>query len=113
MKNKEKLLKAYEAGHAKRQRLKTGEFENIDAATDKWFLSKRCENVPVTGLIVQIQALEFAKSLTLPTSKYQIDGSEIGRKGKLTILQNSCLEKVELESFLDNTMNSSSVEFNY
>ena len=61
VKNKEKLLKAYEAGHAKRQRLKTAKFENIDAATYKWFLSKWCENVPITELIVQTQALEFAK----------------------------------------------------
>ena len=62
MKNKEKIIKAYEAGHAKRQRLKTGELENIDAATYKWILSKRCQNVPITGLLVQTPALNFQKS---------------------------------------------------
>ena len=36
--NKEKVLRAYETGHAKLQR-KTAEFENIDVATYKWFLS--------------------------------------------------------------------------
>ena len=65
VKNKEKLLKAYQAGHAKRQRLKTAEFENIDAATYKWFLSKWCKNAPITELIVQTQALEFAKKLNI------------------------------------------------
>ena len=41
-----------------------------------------------------------------------MDGSEIGRKGKLAILRDPCLEKVELESFLDDAMNSSSIELN-
>ena len=41
-----------------------------------------------------------------------MDGLEIGRKGKLTILRDPCLKKVELESFIDDAMNSSSVEFN-
>lgn len=40
---------------------KNTEFEYIDAATYKWVLSKQCENVPITGLIAQTQALEFAK----------------------------------------------------
>lgn len=53
MKNKEKILKVYEAGHGKRQRLKTAEFQNMDAATYNFFLSKRCENAPITGLNVQ------------------------------------------------------------
>ena len=62
VKSKEKIIKAYEAGRAKRQRLKTGELEDIDAATYKWVLSKRCENVPITALLVQSQALNFQKS---------------------------------------------------
>lgn len=65
VKNKEKILKAYEEGHAKRQRLKTAEFENIDAATYKWFLSKRCQNVPITGIMVQAKALYFAIKLNI------------------------------------------------
>ena len=36
--NKKKVLKAYETEHAKLQR-KTAEFENVDVATYKWFLS--------------------------------------------------------------------------
>ena len=68
---------------------------------------------PITELIVQTQALEFAKNLTMPTFKHQMDGLEIGRKGKLTILWDPCLKKVELESFIDDAMNSSSVEFNW
>ena len=50
VKNKEKILNTYKPGHAKRQRLKTAEFENKDAVTYKWFLSKRYENVPIAGL---------------------------------------------------------------
>ena len=61
VKNKENLLKSYEAGHTKLQKLKTAEFENIDLATHKRFLSNPCENVHITGLIVQAQPLEFAK----------------------------------------------------
>ena len=41
-----------------------------------------------------------------------MDGSETGRKGILAILQDSCLRKVDWESFLDDAMNSSPVEFN-
>ena len=113
VKNKEKIIKAYEAGRAKRQRLKTGELEDIDAATYKWVLSKRCENVPITALLVQSQALNFQKSWKLLTIKHHMDGSEIGRKGKLAILRDPCLEKVELESFLDDAMNTSSIELNW
>ena len=61
VKHKENLLKSYEAGHTKLQKLKTAEFENIDLATHKRFLSNPCENVHIIGLIVQTQALEFAK----------------------------------------------------
>ena len=39
VKHKENLLKSYEAGHTKLQKLKTAEFENIDLATHKRFLS--------------------------------------------------------------------------
>ena len=59
-KNTQRLL-----GLAKRQRLKAAQFGNIDAATCKWFLSKQCENVIITGLILQTQALEFAKKLDI------------------------------------------------
>ena len=52
------------------------------------------------------------KSLTLPTFKHQIDGSEIGTKGKLAILRYPNLVKVVLESFLDDAKNSTSIEFN-
>ena len=41
-----------------------------------------------------------------------MDGSVIGRKCKLVILRDPCLKKVELESFLDDTMDFSSVKFN-
>ena len=40
-----------------------------------------------------------------------MDGSEIGRKGKLAMLRDPCLKKVELESFLDDAMYFSCVEF--
>ena len=55
--------------------------------TYKWYLSKWCESFPLTGLIVQTQALEFTKKLTLPTFKDQMDRSEIGIKGNLVILR--------------------------
>ena len=42
---------------------------------------------------------------------HQMDDSEIGKKGKLAILRDLCLKKVELESFLDEAMISSSAEF--
>ena len=76
-KSRKKIIKAYETG------LKTAEFENIDAATYKWFLSKRCEYVPTTRLIVQTETLKFARKL-------KMDGSEIGRKGKPAIISDLC-----------------------
>ena len=65
VKSKEKILKVYKSGHTKRQRLKIAERENINAATYKRFLSKRCENVSITGLIAQTQALKLAKKLNI------------------------------------------------
>ena len=65
MKNKEKILKVYEAGHGKHQRLKTAEFQNMDTATYNFFLSKQCENVPITGLNVQAHTFGFTKKLNI------------------------------------------------
>ena len=65
VKNKENILKAYEAAHAKRQRLETAEFESIDAARYKRILSKRSENVPITRLIMKTQPLELAEKLNI------------------------------------------------
>ena len=69
LQKKGKILKAYEAGRTKQQRLKTTEFEKIDTATCRYLLSKRWENVPITELIEQTQAFELTKMLNI--TKFQ------------------------------------------
>ena len=49
--------------------------------------------------LLKVYEAGHTKSLTLLTFKHQTDDSEIGRKGKLAILRDPCLKKVELESF--------------
>ena len=55
-------------------RLKTAEFEKIDAAAYKRFLSKQSENVLITVLIVQTKSSQFAKRLNV-TNFQTSDGS--------------------------------------
>lgn len=69
--------------------------------------------VPITGLTVQTQALEFAKKLNIANFQ-ESDGCLRNWKEKQAGYSSRSLsiKKVKLESFLDNAMNSSSVEFN-
>lgn len=48
---------------AKRQRLRTCTYEDVDAALVKWFQQARASNIPVCGPLIKEKALEIALKL--------------------------------------------------
>ena len=71
VKNKSDILTKYESGQygAKRQKLSSRKYDNIDKAVYKWFINARERNVPISGLIIREKALDFAKQFNVPDFK--------------------------------------------
>ena len=51
----------------KRQRMRSSTYEDLDKACYKWLLNARHQNVPVSGTILKVKALYFAKELGFDT----------------------------------------------
>ena len=60
-KNKEKIFEVFQNSSLKRQRVKTGTYENVNEALLKWFTSMRDNNIPINGSILLKKAHEVAK----------------------------------------------------
>ena len=71
VKNKSDIFAKYESGQygAKRQKLLSGKYDNIDKAVYKWFVNARERNVPISGQIIREKALDFAKKFNEPDFK--------------------------------------------
>lgn len=64
VKNKAKLLKAIEGGsNSKRQKIRSGDFNDVDTTVYKWFISKRSQNIPIDGVLLKEKAMQYAKEL--------------------------------------------------
>ncbi|NXH14989.1 TIGD4 protein, partial [Bucco capensis] len=65
MKNKEKVLEAFESLRfdPKRKRLRTAFYSDLEEALVKWYRIAQCLNVPVNGPVLRLKANEFAQKL--------------------------------------------------
>ncbi|XP_053259070.1 tigger transposable element-derived protein 4 [Podarcis raffonei] len=65
MKNKEKVLEAFESWQfdPKRKRLRTAFHTDLEEALVKWYRMARCSNIPVNGPMLRFQANDFAQKL--------------------------------------------------
>ncbi|XP_005232601.1 tigger transposable element-derived protein 4 [Falco peregrinus] len=65
MKNKEKVLEAFESLRfdPKRKRLRTAFYTDLEEALMKWYRIAQCLNVPVNGPMLRLKANDFAQKL--------------------------------------------------
>ncbi|NXU54389.1 TIGD4 protein, partial [Turnix velox] len=65
MKNKEKVLEAFESLRfdPKRKRLRTAFYSDLEEALVKWYRMAQCLNVPVNGPMLRLKANDFAQKL--------------------------------------------------
>ncbi|XP_036237360.1 tigger transposable element-derived protein 4 [Molothrus ater] len=65
MKNKEKVLEAFETLRfdPKRKRLRTAFYADLEDALMKWYRIAQCLNVPVNGPMLRLKANDFAQKL--------------------------------------------------
>ncbi|NXG75390.1 TIGD4 protein, partial [Baryphthengus martii] len=65
MKNKEKVLEAFESLRfdPKRKRLRTAFYSDLEEALVKWYRIAQCFNVPVNGRMLRLKANDFAQKL--------------------------------------------------
>ncbi|XP_009959358.1 PREDICTED: tigger transposable element-derived protein 4 [Leptosomus discolor] len=65
MKNKEKVLEAFESLQfdPKRKRLRTAFYTDLEEALMKWYRIAQCLNVPVNGPMLRLKANDFAQKL--------------------------------------------------
>ncbi|NXP10479.1 TIGD4 protein, partial [Thinocorus orbignyianus] len=65
MKNKEKVLEAFESLRfdPKRKRLRTAFYTDLEEALVKWYRMAQCLNVPVNGPMLRLKANDFAQKL--------------------------------------------------
>nr|XP_009675396.1 PREDICTED: tigger transposable element-derived protein 4 [Struthio camelus australis] len=65
MKNKEKVLEAFESlgFDPKRKRLRTAFYTDLEEALMKWYRIAQCLNVPVNGPMLRLKANDFAQKL--------------------------------------------------
>uniref|UniRef100_A0A8C5IF97 Tigger transposable element derived 4 n=1 Tax=Junco hyemalis TaxID=40217 RepID=A0A8C5IF97_JUNHY len=65
MKNKEKVLEAFETLRfdPKRKRLRTAFYADLEEALMKWYRIAQCLNVPVSGPMLRLKANDFAQKL--------------------------------------------------
>ena len=69
LKNKEKIMNAFQKFNPKRKNIKTATFSDVEEATVKWFKSARDRNVPVSGPFLATKAEEFAKKFDIANFK--------------------------------------------
>ena len=55
--------------NVKRQKLRGAAHETLDQAAFKWVLNIHCQNVPLTGAIIQEKASSYAKELNIENFK--------------------------------------------
>ncbi|XP_029464162.1 tigger transposable element-derived protein 4 [Rhinatrema bivittatum] len=65
MKNKDKILEAYESLRfdPKRKRLRTAFYTDLEEALMRWYRVAQCLNVPVNGPMLRLKANDFAQEL--------------------------------------------------
>ena len=97
IKNKADIFTNYESGQygAKRQKLSSAKYDNIDKAVYKWFVNARERNVPISGQIIREKALDFAKQFNEPDFKAS-EGWLDKWKHRLTSFSELFLEKKSL-----------------
>ena len=62
LKNKEKIIKDFEAGcSSKTKRKRKHNFEAVDELLMKWFCQARDEKIPVSGEMLLLKAQEYAE----------------------------------------------------
>ena len=64
MKNKQKILWAFEKSKvtAKWKKLQTGAYDDVDQTVFKWFTSKRGQQIPINGSMLEGKAIDFEKA---------------------------------------------------
>ena len=69
--NKEETMAAFSSGkiNLKRKNMKAGKYESLGKAVFKWFMSARSNSIPVSGLVLQEKATDFAKMLGIADFK--------------------------------------------
>ena len=64
IKNKEKYFKALEENcSSKKQKLRNSDLEKLGNVVFRWFLSKRSQNIPIDGNLIEERAITYAKEL--------------------------------------------------
>ena len=65
IKNKQQIFDAYHGDkfESNRKRLREANHEDVENALHKWFLHQHSKHVPISGLVLQAQAQEFAEKL--------------------------------------------------
>ena len=62
--NKEKYFKALEDNcSSKKRKLRESDFEKLDNVVCRWFLSKRCQNIPIDGNLIKEKAITYDREL--------------------------------------------------
>ena len=64
IKNKEKYFKALlDSCYGKKRKLRESDFEKLDNVEFRWFWSKRSQNIPMDGNLIEENAITYAKEL--------------------------------------------------
>ena len=64
IKNKEKYFKALEENcSSKKQKLRNSDLEKLSNVVFRWFLSKRSQNIPIDGNLIEERAITYVKEL--------------------------------------------------
>ena len=64
IKNKEKYFKALEENcSSKKQKLRNSDLEKLSNVVFRWFLSKRSQNIPIDGNLIEERAITYVKKL--------------------------------------------------
>lgn len=71
IKNKEKIMDEWvnSKNSGKSKRLKTPSFEQIDQKLYEWFISVRSKNLPISGPILQTEAMKLAEKMNVKDFK--------------------------------------------
>ena len=70
LKNKEKIMKAFEGGNNRSsQKLKSSNYDDLDQAVYMWFVKTRDEGTPVNGPVLKEKAIQYAKELYIENFK--------------------------------------------
>jgi len=65
IKNRETIEKNYDNGNSKKLKIRNSAYPKIEECVLKWFVQCRDQNIPVSGLMLQQKAEDFAKELDL------------------------------------------------